>query len=188
MIAVSIATQTPIPPFDERGLLPPGTYRATLAELRASHLVAARTDRPWDHAWRAYLVDNLELLMRQLCAVGIGEVVVGGSFVEAKPHPGDIDGYFEAAADDVMCGRLACRLNELDPYASWTWDAEELREARGGAPGLPLRDNYAVELYPRVAERFGVVAPDGRELPFEEAFRVQRITFREKGVLLVRPE
>jgi hypothetical protein len=176
-----------IPPFDERGLLPPGTYPLTVAELRASHLVRPREDRPWDHEWRAYLAENLAILLGQLVRAGVGSVVVGGSFVEAKAHPADIDGYFDVGPDEVYSGRLQAALNELDPYEAWSWSALDNALRDDGATQLRMREFYSVELYPRIVATFGVVRPDGVELPFEEAFRVQRGTFAEKGVLRVRP-
>jgi hypothetical protein len=46
----------------------------------------------WDAPWRARLVENLAVLVRQLWRVGIQEIYVNGSFVEDKDHPNDIDG------------------------------------------------------------------------------------------------
>ena len=87
-----------IPPFGRDGLLPPGDYEVTFPELRSSNLVLGpgepRAFPHWDAAWRLRLVDNLELLVRQLWQVGITEVFADGSFVEDKDHPNDIDGYF----------------------------------------------------------------------------------------------
>ena len=62
-----------IPPFDERGLLPPGDHAVTFAELRASALVWGPENRPpeWDDDWRNHLDDQAEVLVRQLWAVGI---------------------------------------------------------------------------------------------------------------------
>lgn len=82
--------------FDSRGLLPAGTYAATLTELRASLLVSGPPDPPqaWDGAWRLYLVGELELLAGDLWTVGIDRIFIDGSFVTEKPRPGDIDGYF----------------------------------------------------------------------------------------------
>jgi hypothetical protein len=82
--------------FTEEGLLPPGDVELTLAELRFSMLVAGPgpSHPDWDTAWRGELVDNLELMVRELWAVGIAEIFIDGSFVEDKEHPNDIDGYF----------------------------------------------------------------------------------------------
>jgi hypothetical protein len=57
-----------IPPFGPDGLLPPGDYELSFAELRQSVLVlgpgGSGTWPTWDCAWRSKLVDNLELLTR----------------------------------------------------------------------------------------------------------------------------
>jgi hypothetical protein len=88
-----------LPAFTAEGVLPPGDFELTLDELRESSLVlgpdeAARSPH-WDTDRRRMLVDNLEILVRQLWRVGITEIFVDGSFVEDKDHPNDIDGYFE---------------------------------------------------------------------------------------------
>jgi len=78
-----------IPPFTSEGLLPPFDHTATLDELRASHLVTGEgvDSHTWDRKWRAYLVNNLEVLVGQLWQVGIDQIYVDGSFVEQKDHP-----------------------------------------------------------------------------------------------------
>ncbi|MGH2460525.1 MAG: DUF6932 family protein, partial [Chloroflexota bacterium] len=83
--------------FNAQGVLAPGTYQLTLTALRESWLVTGKglRIREWDSAWRAQLVDNLGVLVNELRSVGLERVFVGGSFVEQRPHPGDVDGYFE---------------------------------------------------------------------------------------------
>ena len=65
-----------IPDFDEDGLLPTGDYAVSFRELRQSILVAGPADRQdsWDANWRGNLLENLEVLTRQLWTVGITEV------------------------------------------------------------------------------------------------------------------
>lgn len=50
-----------LPAFNDRGLLPPGDYELTLADLRTSMLVVGPGPAAplWDTAWRLWLVDNL---------------------------------------------------------------------------------------------------------------------------------
>ncbi len=52
--------------FNERGLLPPGDYKSTLAQLRKSILVKGPGSKSvtWDGKWRATLVDNLEIIVK----------------------------------------------------------------------------------------------------------------------------
>lgn len=98
-----------IPPFTDEGLLPAFDIPATFENLRASHLVTGDGvgSKSWDRKWRAYLVDNLEVLVNQLWRVGIDQIFIDGSFVEEKDHPNDIDGYFECDRRELMSGRLA---------------------------------------------------------------------------------
>ena len=85
-----------IPLFQSDGLLPPGDYEVSLAGLRQSILALGNPNTTaqgtWDTAWRTVLIDNLEVLTRQLWQVGIQEIYVDGSFAEDKDHPNDIDG------------------------------------------------------------------------------------------------
>jgi len=87
----------PLPPFNQDGLLPQGDYILTFDELRTSMLVkpSLATAGQWDEQWRLTLVNNAELLVKELWQVGIKNVFLDGSFVEDKDHPNDIDGYFE---------------------------------------------------------------------------------------------
>jgi hypothetical protein len=157
---------TSVPSFDSQGLLPAGDYELTFADLRSSPLVLGVGDAAsvWDTAWRSALVDNLEVMTRQLWAVGIRDVFADGSFVEEKDHPNDIDGYFVCALEDLASGELARKLNLLDPYKIWTW-APQSRQAYRGYPKkqLPMWHRYRVELYPHVAGFFFLVAYEIRK-------------------------
>jgi hypothetical protein len=86
-----------LPPFTSDGLLPPGNYDLTIKLLKNSILVAGPSDGypNWDVRWRMRLVNSLEILAGQLWQVGIPDpICFGGSFVEDRYHPHDIDGYF----------------------------------------------------------------------------------------------
>jgi len=101
-----------IPLFEPDGLLPQGDYEASFAEIRQSVLVlGSGTSSSWDAEWRAKLVDNLEILTRQLWQAGIKEVFTDGSFAEDKDHPNDIDGYFVCDLDALKSGQLTRELN-----------------------------------------------------------------------------
>ena len=104
-----------LPPFTEEGLLSVGDYPLTLAQLRASYLVTGQCvpSSTWDRAWRGYLVDNLEVLVRQLWQVDITAIFINGSFIEDKDHPNDINGYFEC--DPRHFRRLTQELITLNP-------------------------------------------------------------------------
>jgi len=106
-----------IPPFGADGLLPPADYDVTFEELQASILANGPDDgrTSWDAAWRLRLIDNLEILSRQLWQVGVREIFADGSFVEDKDHPNDIDGYFECSLDAIRTGTgLNCILTFRD--------------------------------------------------------------------------
>lgn len=171
-----------IPPFDEDGLLPAGDYAVSLDDLATSPLVfGSGDDVPWDVGWRATLVRNLSVMVEHLAAAGVRDVFVDGSFVEAKPHPNDVDGYFLCEAADLYDGTLETRLQALDPV--WTWDFDRrYRPAAGGKLQLPMWHKYRVELFPHVGQKVGIFDPFGNELEFPAAFRQSR-SFKPKGIV-----
>lgn len=180
-----------IPPFDSRGLLPPGDHAATFAEVRASPLVFGPPARPdeWDEDWRAYLVDQAEALVRQLWAVGVADVFLDGSFVEDKPHPNDVDGYFAVDVRRLASGELQRSLNALDPHGVWTWDPAARRPYRGYTKRqLPMWHAYRVELYPHYDQLSGIRDARGHALTFPSAFRTVRLTDEEKGIVRLLPD
>ena len=177
-----------IPPFNDRGLLPPGDHTVTFADLRASPLVWGPPDRPleWDDDWRNHLVDQAEILVRQLWAVGIEEVFLDGSFAEDKPHPNDIDGYFVTDLRRLASGQLQRDLNALDEHGVWTWDAASRRPYREYTKRqLPMWHAYRVELYPHFPEATatGITNRFGHPKTFPAAFRERRLTDEEKGIV-----
>jgi hypothetical protein len=182
-----------IPAFQTDGLLPPGDYMVTFSELRRSALVVGPEDRSqypnWDATWRGRLVDNLEILARQLWRIGITEIFADGSFVEDKDHPNDIDGYFECDFDRLRTGALTRELNLLDPDKVWTWDPA-LRRAYRGYPKkqLPMWHRYRVELYPHtpgLGAGTGIYDSHGHELEFPAAFRQSRRDGAPRGIVKI---
>ena len=118
-----------IPVFEPDGLLPSGDYEVSFEELRESILVLGPGDSAnypnWDRAWRLHLVDNLEILTRQLWQVGIREIYADGSFAEDKDHPNDIDGYFVCDLLQLSSGELTRQLNLIDPFESFHLQLKE---------------------------------------------------------------
>lgn len=178
-----------LPPFDNDGLLPPGDYPLTFKELRNSVLVLGPSDPAWcpnwDSVWRETLVNNLEILTRQLWQVGITDIYADGSFAEDKDHPSDIDGYFVCDLDFLASGRLQRELNLLDPLKSWTWEPSS-RKPHPDFPKrqLPMWHHYRVELYPHVAGlSSGIQDQYGNELEFPAAFRRSRRNGRQRGII-----
>ena len=182
-----------VPAFDEFGVLPDGDYPLTLDQLRRSRLVSGPGEPAgyptWDATWRLRLVNNLEVLVRQLWAVGVDEIFVDGSFAEDKDHPNDIDGHFVCGLDALAGGELQRELNALDPHKVWTWDPASRRTA-GGSPRkqLPMWHRYRVELYPHVGQLSGIVDGRGHELEFPAAFRRSRRDGRPRGIVKIIPD
>lgn len=181
-----------IPDFDADGLLPPGDYEVSFEELRHSTLVAHHADRPetWDSLWREQLVNNLEVLTRQLWAVGVRDVYADGSFAEDKDHPNDIDGYFVCDLQPLMTGELVRELNLLNPHKVWTWDPASRKPYRGyPKKQLPMWHQYRVELYPHVPGLgigCGIFDRFGNELEFPSAFRQCRRNGKLRGIVKLR--
>ena len=141
----------PLPPFNRDGMLPPGEYALTLSELAASYLVTGEgvCVENWDSAWRAELVSNLEVLVGQLWSVGIERIFIGGSFLQAKARPKDIDGYFECDIFHYASQELRHQLNKRDPHQSWGWNADfRVIDEKTGKKILLMTPYYHVELYP----------------------------------------
>lgn len=178
-----------LPPFDEDGLLPAGDYELTLDELETSHLVTGHGHEPWSTKTRLQLVKNLRVLVEQLWRVGIENIYIDGSFVENKPKPNDIDGYFECKLMDLATGDLQRELNALDPYKCWTWNPSSRRpDSSSTKLQLPMWHIYRVELYPHASTRMtssGLRDEHGNELQFPAAFRRQRDTGRAKGIVKI---
>jgi hypothetical protein len=150
----------------------------TLAQLRESLLVKGpgRKAAPnWDAAWRLELVDNLAVLARQLWQVLDTPIFVDGSFVEAKDHPGDIDGYF--ACDPLGLDGVVADLNRIDPHQAWNW-SERKPVAGSTLPKIRMWRAYHVELFPHYGQFTGIKDEFGNDLTFPAAFRKAR---REKG-------
>jgi hypothetical protein len=185
---------TTIPDFQKDGLLPPGDYEVSFAEIRGSVLVAGPGDWErypnWDASWREALVGNLEILARQLWQVGITEIFADGSFAEDKDHPNDIDGYFVCDLHRLSSGELTRELNLIDPDKVWTWDPASRRSYRGyPKKQLPMWHRYRVELYPHVPGLglgSGIRDRHGHELEFPSAFRQSRRDGTPRGIVKIR--
>jgi hypothetical protein len=173
-----------LPAFNEDGLLPAGDYAMSMEEVLESSLVVAETDAgDWDGAWRERLVRNLDVMVHHLWQVGIHEIFVDGSFVENKPHPNDIDGYFLCEASTLFSGDLEARLQKFDDI--WTWDpARRYASPDSAERQLPMWHKYRVELFPHVGQWTGIVDAFGNELTFPSAFRQSR-EFKPKGIVKI---
>lgn len=171
--------------FNDDGLLPPGDYPMTIEDLRNSLLVHGPSEQiPWDHDKRSLLVNNLEILVKQLHTVGIDEIFIDGSFVEDKASPSDIDGYF--VVDPRRLKDIVRELNALDPFKVWTWNwNDRIYDRNSAKPQLPMWHRYRVELYPHVGQGCGILDEFGNEQMFPAAFRKTRDTFLPKGIIQI---
>ena len=178
--------------FTKSGLLPKGDYEMTFSDLHQSILVNG-PDNPkipdWDRSWRAHLVNQAEILINQLWDIGITDIYLDGSFAEVKPHPNDIDGYFECDLSEFASGHIERQLNLRDPHKVWTWDPKSRKSYRGYAKKkLPMWHIYRVELYPHYGQGSGLKDKYGNELLFPAAFRRTRTKQRQKGIIKVIPK
>jgi hypothetical protein len=180
--------------FDQEGLLPPGDYELSFDELRQSIMVLGPKDSvtypSWDRPWREYLVNNLEVLTKQLWQVGVREIFADGSFAEDKEHPNDIDGYFVCDFMELATGELQRKLNLLDPSKIWTWEPSSRKPYRGyPKKQLPMWHRYRVELYPHVpglGKGSGILDIHGHELEFPSAFRQCRRNGTVRGIVKIK--
>lgn len=103
-----------IPPFDERGNLPPGVHKADWDELESRFDGSPR---------RIELLAGLREALVALRDAGCRIVYVDGSFVTTKDEPGDFDACWEPAGVD------------LDALDSVLLDFSEGRRAQKGRFG-----------------------------------------------------
>jgi hypothetical protein len=108
-----------IPPFDRRGNLPPGIYKADWNELEA---------RFGGSPGRVVLLSGLREALVALGDAGCRTVYIDGSFITAKEEPGDFDACWNAEG---------VRLDVLDPVLR---DFSEGRRAQ--------KQRYCGELFP----------------------------------------
>jgi hypothetical protein len=182
--------------FNADNVLDPGTYEVSFTDLRSSLLVIGDgSSINWDSILRSSLVDNLEILTKQLWSVGIEDVFIDGSFVENKDQPNDIDGYFDTKISSIGRSEMkrledqVSQLNKLDPYKIWNWEPlSRIFDPRSGKAQLPMWMRYRVELYPHIEGMFsGIRDAHGNNLKFPSAFRQSRRNFIPKGIVKIIP-
>ncbi len=178
--------------FNNNGVLDPGTYDATILDIKNSVFVSGNGSPTWDSKWRTHLLDNAAVLIEQLWQVGITDIYLDGSFVEDKDHPNDIDGYFDPhlslydKSDIQKFAQIVSGLNNLDLHKIWNWDPASRRAVPGFSKlQLPMWIFYRVELYPHLGQGAGITDAFGNNLKFPSAFRQSRNGFRQKGIVRV---
>ena len=179
--------------FNSNGLLDPGTYDATIQDIKSSILVhGTGASATWDKDWRLKLVNHASVLVQQLWKVGVVDIFLDGSFVEDKDHPNDIDGYFDphfsmySKSDMAAFEKMISDLNNLDQHKIWNWNPASRRRVQGFHKlQLPMWIFYRVELYPHLDQGTGIKDAQGNDLTFPSAFRQSRNGFKEKGIIRV---
>lgn len=177
----------PLPPFDERGLLPPGDYEMTLEQLKRSMLVRGPLLAPddWDQTWRTQLVDNLAIFVRQLWQEGVARIFVDGSFVTEKGHPRDIDAYFEV--DAAAWPDMQRRLDRLEPQGMWIKaNFRQKSPHQRAGERTPMWTSYKVDLYPDFGQPAATILVGSKPVPlvFPAFFRMTR-SGEPKGIVRV---
>jgi hypothetical protein len=76
-----------IPPFNERGELPPGVHDTTLEEMEQTLGFNQK---------RRGMIGRLRRALKNLQGSGVRRVYLNGSFTSRKPEPNDIDGCWDA--------------------------------------------------------------------------------------------
>jgi hypothetical protein len=177
-----------LPAFTDEGLLPPGDYHLTTEQLHESMLVVGPGGNytNWDVKWRRSLVDNLGVLTSQLRQCGVkGSICIGGSFVEDRFHPNDIDGYFFCDFDEFRSGALMSNLNRLDPDGVWTWDPRKRKPDLRGKLQLPMWHRYRIDLYPNHGQPTGFFDEMGQERNFHSLMRWSHRVKSIRGVIQI---
>lgn len=144
-----------IPPIDpETGYLPPGVHNADWNEM---------AERFGGNDVREGLLHNLLMACHNLAAAGCTELLLDGSFVTAKPEPGDYDGVWEtygvdeSLLDPVFLDDETAFASVREKYMGDLFPASDVAE-----PGLPFHDFFQTD---RDGVRKGVVLLNLRSLP-----------------------
>lgn len=158
-----------------------------MPDLRQSHLVTGEGVQipGWDSEWRAQLVNNLELFVRQPWQVGVERIFVNGSFVTSKPRPEDIDAYFECEVNryaHVLVGLL-----QMQPALPWDMRRRRI-DPSTNLPKPEMWHRFRVEIFPHFPDHpvpTGVRDEDDHDPYFPELFRLDKATLRPKGVIQI---
>lgn len=129
-------------------VLPPGIHDATIAEVGFRFAITPH---------RRWLFDGFVRATEALRAAGCRTVYLDGSFVTAKPHPGDFDGCWDHAGVDF---------GKLDPVL------------------LDFDNKRAAQKAKFLGEMF-VAAVSSGAAPFLDFFQVEKFSGAAKGILRI---
>lgn len=144
-----------IPPFDERGNLPPGIHEADWDELETRFNGSAR---------RVELLAGLREALVALREAGCRTAYIDGSFITAKEEPDDFDGCWDAVGvdasllDPVLLDFAHPRTAQKERFGGELFPAADSADPESGARFLDFfqRD--------RDGERKGIVRIDLEDL------------------------
>jgi len=130
-------------------VLPPGVHAATLTEVETMFATNVR---------RRDLYEGLLIAAAVLYLAGCGRIFLDGSYVTAKPLPGDYDACWDPAGIDPA---------KLDPVF---FNFSNKRQAQ--------KDKFKGEFFPSTMLNMPTQ-------PFVDFFQVDRFTGKAKGILLI---
>jgi hypothetical protein len=122
-----------IPPFDDRGNLPPGIHEADWDELEATFGGSARRTR---------LLSGLREALLALRSAGCRTAYIDGSFATAKEEPGDFDGCWDTEGvvgsllDPVLLDFAHPRKAQKEKFGGELFLAQAVADPRSGAQFL----------------------------------------------------
>lgn len=131
-------------------VLPPGVHDASLAEVETAFV---------SNRWRRGLFDGLVVAARRLSQAGCGRIFLDGSFVSAKPIPGDYDACWDPVGVDP---------DRLDPVFL---DFNNGRAAQKAA--------FKGEFFP------SSIIEINSKISFVTFFQTDRYTGEQKGILSI---
>jgi hypothetical protein len=145
-----------IPAFTEMGALPVGEHQATWREV---------ADRFGGTPKRDVLLRGLLAAARSLASAGARQLWLDGSFVTAKPEPGDFDGAWDPVGVDFS--RVDPLLIDIADLSTGRNRQKakyggELLVGREGRSGLPFQQFFQLD---KNGDPKGIVVLDLRTLP-----------------------
>jgi hypothetical protein len=145
MIPILVDLGSPAP----WAVLPPGIHDASMAEIETRF--ATTPHRRW-------LFEGFRRVAQALADAGCSTLYLDGSFVTAKPHPGDYDGCWDHSGVDLAL---------LDPVL------------------LTFDNKRAAQKAKYLGEMFIAGSPDGLGSTFLDFFQVEKFSGLAKGILRV---
>lgn len=120
-------------------VLPPGVHDATLSEIEARFATTPH---------RRALFAGFVRVAQVLAAAGCRTVYLDGSFVTAKPHPGDFDGCWElAGVDPTRLDPVLLRFENKREAQKRKFQGEMFIAGYPGTPGVTFLEFFQIEKF-----------------------------------------